>query len=262
VLSSAKELLSYILSSGGTGGGALVAGRLVLVTSARKHGYVRTPAVVLKPPVASSNNSTAGSESNDGVVCIVLLPQSYTSTNEDRSEPALGDLNHVGFHNNRFFAIHELSSDEILLVSNKKCKLDIKVFLKEKSSTKSIGRGSSLSNPFAGAKSMQRRDMDDPFAGMMARGKKGDDSARGGKPSVSQDSQVVDEVVTFLINAEETELNGGIDVLDLIFCAKNMHTGNSAVEFGGAFVRYEQNIAMLRHYRSHHHPNLETHYKA
>lgn len=262
VLSSAKELLSFILTAGGTGGGALVAGRLVLVTSARKHGYVRTPAVVLKPPVAPSNNSTAGSEGNDGVVCIVLLPQSYTSTNEDRSdEPALGDLNHVGRHSNRFYAIHELSSDEILMVSNKKCKLDSKVFLKEKSSAKTIGRGSSLSNPFAGAKSMQRRDMDDPFAGMMARGKKGDDSARG-KPSVSQDSQVIDEVVTFLTNAEETELNGGIDVLDLRDCAKNMHTGNSAVEFGGAFVRYEQDIAMLRHYRSHHHPNLETHYKA
>ncbi len=259
VLSSAKELLTYILSSGGTGGGAMVAGRLVLVTSARKHGYVRAPAVVLKPPAASSSSSATSSE-GDGISCIVLLPQSYTSDKDNKDETVLGDLNYVGLQRDRFYAIHELSLDEILLVSDKKCKIDSKIFLKEKSSSKSLGRGA-LANPFAGARSVQRREMDDPFAGMMARGKKGTDNTQSSKPSVSQETQVVDDVVTFLMDAEETELNTGIDVLDLKDCAKNMHQGNFAVEFGGAYARYEQNIAMLRHFRSHYHPSLETHYK-
>jgi antiviral helicase SKI2 len=118
-----------------------------------------------------------------------------------------------------------------------------------------------LGNPFAGARSAQRRETDDPFAGMMARGKKGDDTSGSGKPSLSQETQVVDDVVAFLMNAEETELHTGLDVLDLKECAKNMHQGNSAVEFGGAYARYEQNVAILRHFRSHYHPNLETHYK-
>lgn len=259
VLSSAKELLTYILSSGGTGGGAMVAGRLVLVTSARKHGYVRAPAVVLKPPAASSSSSATSSE-GDGISCIVLLPQSYTSDKDNKDGTVLGDLNYVGLQRDRFYAIHELSLDEILLVSDKKCKIDSKIFLKEKSSSKSLGRGA-LANPFAGARSVQRREMDDPFAGMMARGKKGTDNTQSSKPSVSQETQVVDDVVTFLMDAEETELNTGIDVLDLKDCAKNMHQGNFAVEFGGAYARYEQNIAMLRHFRSHYHPSLETHYK-
>jgi len=260
VLSSAKDLLTYVLSSGGTGGGALVAGRLVLVTSARKHGYVRAPAVVLKPPAASSNNNSASSNEGDGIICIVLLPQSYTSDKDKEGQPVLGDLNYVGLQRDRFYTIHELSLDEILLVSDKKCKIDSKVFLKEKSNSKSTGRGS-LGNPFAGARSMQRREADDPFAGMMARGKKGNDTSSGNKPSVSQETLLVDDVVAFLMNSEETELHTGLDVLDLKECAKNMHQGNSAVEFGGAYARYEQNIAMLRHFRSHYHPNLETHYK-
>jgi antiviral helicase SKI2 len=258
-LSSAKELLTYLLSSAGSGGGALVAGRVVLVTSARKRGYVRAPAVVLKPPVASSSSASTASEGG-GIICVVLLPQSYTSDRDKEDEPLLGDLNYVGLQRDRFYAVHELSLGEILLVSNQKCKLDSKVFLKEKSSSFSMGRGAMV-NPFAGAKSMQRREMDDPFAGMMARGKKVDDSSRS-KPSLSQETQVVDDVLELLINAEVTELNIGLEVLDLRECAKNMHQGNSAVDFGGAFVRYEQNIAMLRHFRSHYHPNLETHYKA
>jgi len=259
VLSSAKELLCYILSSGGTGGGALVAGRLVLVTSARKHGYVRAPAVVLKPPTPSSNISSASSNESDGIVCIVLLPQSYTSVKDKEGEPVLGDLNYVGLQKDRFYVIHELSLDEILLVSDKKCKIDSNVLLKEKSSSMSIRRGA-LGNPFAGARSMQRREADDPFAGMNARGKKNDDTSRN-KPSVSQETQVVDDVVTFLMNSEETELQTGLGVLDLRDCAKNMHQGNSAVEFGAAYARYEQNITLLRHFRSHYHPILEIHYK-
>lgn len=258
VLSLAQDLLTYILSSGGTGGGALVAGRLVLVTSPRKHGYVRAPAIVMKPPAASSSSSATSNKGD--IICIVLLPQSYTSDKGKEDEPILGDLNYVGSQRDRFYVVHELSLDEILLVSDKKCKIDSKVFLKEKTSSKSAGR-SSLGNPFAGARSAQRRETDDPFAGMMARGKKGDDTSGSGKPSLSQETQVVDDVVAFLMNAEETELHTGLDVLDLKECAKNMHQGNSAVEFGGAYARYEQNVAILRHFRSHYHPNLETHYK-
>ena len=77
VMSSSYDLLSYILSSGGTGGGALVPGRIILVTSARKHGYVRAPAIVLRSPAMSTKSSTG--ISGGGVVCMVLMPQCFTS---------------------------------------------------------------------------------------------------------------------------------------------------------------------------------------
>ena len=258
-LSLTKDLLTYVLSSGGTGGGSLVAGRLVLVTSARKHGFVRAPAVVLKPPPALSSNNPSSSNECNSISCLVLLPQSYTQDKHDNDGKTLGDMNYIGLQRERFYAIHEIKLNEILFVADKKCKIDGKIFIKEKSSTKSIGRGA-FANQFTGARSAGRREMDDPFAGMMARGKKYKDTPASSKPSMSEETQVIDDTMLFLLNAEESELNSGIDVLDLRECAKNMHQGNSAVEFGAAFARYEHNASMLRKFRSHYHPNLETHY--
>ena len=53
--SLSKRTLSYLLSTaGGTGGGALTPGRIILVTAARKSGYVRVPALVVKSPTVLS----------------------------------------------------------------------------------------------------------------------------------------------------------------------------------------------------------------
>lgn len=260
VLSSNTELLSYVLGSGGgTGGGSLVAGRIVLVTSARKHKYVRTAALVLRPPEASSK----GSKSDDSsCICMVLLPQSFTPSSEDDEQKnlKLGDLNYVGEVQGRFFAIHKVQLDEIFLVSSTKHKIDSKVFYKENLSSSMSSPGvAAFGNPFAGARSTKSRQDDNPFAGMMAK-KKGGTSSSTKTAGLSQESQLVDDAMSYLITAEIAEMKSGLDLLDLRECAKNMHAGNSAVEFGSAFVRLERDVALSRQFRSHYHPNLESHY--
>eukprot|EP00957_Ditylum_brightwellii_P113531 8656143-Ditylum_brightwellii.AAC.1 len=85
LLSLNNEMLTYILNSAGsTAGGALVPGRVLLVTSARKHGYVRAPALMLRPPVLSGSNSSGiGNSKGAPAVCMVLLPESYVPLKED-----------------------------------------------------------------------------------------------------------------------------------------------------------------------------------
>ena len=261
-LQSNKELLSYILSAGGTGGGALVAGRVLLVTSGRKHGYVRACALVIRPPAASSKSSVACVD-DASCVCMVLLPQGFTKGDQsDDTSIKLGSLNYVGQAHGRYFAVHSISIDQILLVTATKHKIDAKLFYKEealKTNTRSANMPSM--NAFAGARSMGSRQLDDPFAGMMARGRKGGDAQKSNKStSVSQERQQVDEAVDVLIAAEKSERNTGLETCDLKDCAKSMHSGNSAMEFGSAADQFDRDIALARQFKSHYHPDLEHHY--
>jgi hypothetical protein len=261
VLSSSKKLLAYILGSGGTGGGALVAGRIILVTSARKQKYVRTPALVLKPPDVPSNAS-----GNDLVcICMVLLPQSFTHSSgvADKNEVKFGALNHVGEAQSRSFAILPIRLDEIFLVSAVKYKIDSKVFYKDDTS-KNTRELPAFENPFVGTKTMKDRHVgindDNPFAGMKARGKKGETLSQGKIVGLSQEAPLIDDAMSYLIIAEKAEKDSGLPLLDLRDCAKNMHQGNSAIEFGSAFERLEHDVAFTRQFRSHYHPSLESHY--
>ena len=261
VLTANKKLLSFILGSGGTGGGALVAGRIILVTSARKEKYVCTPALVVRPP-ESSKKPNSSSDDILECICMILMPQSFTPSAKDDAIK-LGDLHYVGEARSRFFTIQPVKLDEVFLVSSVKHKIDSKVFYKEESSSNSKGV-SLFGNPFAGAKPMLDRHADaNPFAGMKARGKKGDVSSQDKSIILSHDAQLVDDAMSYLINAEEAELNSGqLSMLDLRECAKNMHQGNSAMEFGPACGRLENDIAFARQFLSHYHPNLESHYNA
>ncbi len=263
VLSRSKKLLAYILGSGGTGGGALVAGRIILVTSARKKKFstIRTPALVLKPPDVPSNAS-----GNDLVcICMVLLPQSFThsSGGADQKEEKFGALNHVGEAQSRSFAILPIRIDEIFFVSAVKYKIDSKVFYKEDTSKK-IREMPDFENPFAGTRAMKDRHVgindDNPFAGMKARGKKGETISQGKIVGLSQEAQLVDDAMSYLINAEKGESDSGLPLLDLRDCAKNMHHGSNAIEFGSAFLDLEHDVAFARQFRSHYHPSLESHY--
>jgi antiviral helicase SKI2 len=265
VLSSNKKLLSYILGSGGTGGGALVAGRILLVTSGRKQKYVCTPALVLRPPDSSSQSSNASGNDDLVCICMVLLPQSYTHSSDsaDRNEVKFGALDHVGEAQSRSFAIHKVRMAEIFLVSAVKYKIDSKVFYKEDAS-KNAREFSAFGNPFAGTKTMKDRHVvrndDNPFAGMKARGKMGKNSSQSQGAGLSQEAQLVDDAMSYLINAEKAESDSGLSLLDLRECAKNMHQVNSAIEFGSAYDRLEHDVAFARQFRSHYHPSLETHY--
>lgn len=261
VLLSNNNLLSYLLSSGsvgGTGGGALVTGRLVLVTSTKKQrGYVRAPAIIVRAPVVSTSKSGAADPSTGTVICLVLLHEGFTLWDEDsQSTLKLGDLNYIGRSHDRSFTIHEIDLGEIFLVSSLKVKIESKVFFRE--TTKKVAALSSLSNPFAGAKSVKGRQDDDPFAGMIAHGKRAPVQS---KPTgLSQESQLVDEAVAQLIKAEATERNSRVDILDLRECAKNMHQGSSEVTYRQAFDKLDREIAAARQFQSHYHPNLEKHY--
>lgn len=262
VLSSTKKLLTYVLGSGGTGGGALVAGRIILVTAARKQRYVCAPALVLKPPEATSSNANG----NDALscVCMVLLPQSFTRSlvATDQSELKIGSMNYVGEANYRFFTIRKIRVDEIFLASSVKYKIDAKVFYRE-DDAKTTARDlpAAFANPFANAKSMKGRDdNDNPFAGMKARGKKGESATQNKGSGLSQESQLVDDAMSYLVDAEKTENNSGLGMLDLKDCAKTMHQGNSAIEFGSACARLESEVASARQYQSHYHPSIESHY--
>lgn len=262
-LSSSKELLAYILGSGGTGGGALVAGRILLATSARKHKYVRMPALVLRPPEASSKVSSSSGGDELACICMVLLPQSFTLPGTEQKDVKLGALNYVGEAQGRSFAIYKVNVDEILFVSSTKHKIDSQVLYKENAS-KSAPAVPSFGNPFAGAKSMRDRNADmrdaNPFAGMKARGKKGDAAPPSKASGLSQEAQIIDDAMTCLINAEKVELKAGLDLLDLRECAKGMHKGDSAMEFGSACARLDREVTLARQFRSHYHPNLESHY--
>ena len=258
VLNANDELLSYLASSGGTAGGALAVGRIVLVTASRKHiQYVRTPSIIVRAPMTST---TKNGPSDPTVICMVLLPEGFTSLDEQDSQSKtlkLGNLNYIGRSGDRNFAIHEIKLSEVFVVSSIKTKIDGKKFFQD--GAKKVSAHSSLNNPFAGAKTMRGRQDDDFFGGMTARGKTAPVQPK--TAAVSQEGQLVDEAMSYLIKTEETEKKVGVDLLDLRDCAKNMHQGSSEMEFRQAVDQMEQRVMTARSYQQcHAHPNLEKHY--
>ena len=269
-----RNILSFLLSSaGGTAGGALVPGRILLVTSARKHGYVATPAIVVKSPAVSSTSSGIGSGSSkssttgagkETAICIVLLPESYVPDNDSdekgKAKPAT--LNYVGSAKQRYYAIHEISIGEIVLVSSSKHKVDSKALFKDKSGP-SLGLGTGLGSPrdpFARAKPVGGRRMDDdPFAGMMARGKKGGGPGPQTAGASSEQSQI-DQVMGYLVDAETQEAKSSLGAMDLTECTKGISQGSDMFEFRSACNRVEGLLSTLRLFQSHHHPSIERHY--
>ena len=252
-LASNHNLLSYLTSSSGTAGGALSIGRILLATSRnrKEYQYVRAPSVVIRSTVTST---TKNGVAESTIVCMILLPEGFTSNENSQSNNLkLGDLNFVGRSGDRHFAIVEVKLDEVFAVTNMKIKIDSKVFFRE-------GTNKTPSISFAGAKSMKSRQDDDIFAGMTStRGKKAS-SIQPKTTAVSQEVQLVEEVMVHLTKAEASEKDVGLELLDLKDCAKNIHQGSSEVEFRHAVDRLVQEIATVRHLPSHAHPNLEKHY--
>jgi antiviral helicase SKI2 len=269
-----RNILSFLLSSaGGTAGGALVPGRILLVTSARKRGYVATPAIIVKAPttsstvaVASGGTKSSTSADKESTVCIVLLPESYVPDNESdkkgKAKPAT--LSYIGSAKQRHYAIHEIGISEIVLVTSSKYKIDSKALFKDKSGPSlglAMGIGSAH-DPFARAKPVGSRRMDnDPFAGMMARGKKSDGTGAQSAGPSSEQSQI-DQVMGHLIDAETLEAKSSLGAMDLTECTRGISQGSEMFEFRSASSRVEGLLSTLRLFRSHHHPSIERHYAA
>ncbi len=258
-----EELLSHILLSvGGTGEGSLQPGRVIVVTAARKHGFVRAPALVLRPPTlqGSSSGSTVkptGSNIPKAAVCLVLLPQGYVQSPEKSKasgEQQPGNINYIGYSKQRHFAILEIELGEILLVSNIKHKIDPKMFLKESVTP----QFDSASNMFGNHKPISRKNMDtldNSFAGMKARKRGGMDFEKDS--SGSQEDKIVNQGVEKLVDAERKELQSGLQVLDLRDCVKR---GSDVVDFRLQCGYMEKLVEQMRSYSSHRHSSLEKYY--
>lgn len=266
-----REILSQLLSAaGGAAGGALVPGRILLVTSAKKQGYVRTPAMVVKSPDATaiaSKGKTSGTSSTrlQSAVCIVLMPESYIPPQNDGADAKskIQSLNYIGSSKHRYYAIHEVGIGDIVLVSSTKQKIDSKALFKDDIKGKQSKSGGKL-DPFARATAVGGRQLDDePFAGMMARGKnKKGSAASSSSNTVSSEQSQIDEVVLKLIDAEQLERNSSFGIMDLRDCTKGTHQGNDVFKFRSACDRVEDLVLIMRSFQSHTHPSLERHYAA
>ena len=99
-------------------------------------------------------------------------------------KPAM--LNYIGFVDNRHYGIHEIRLDEFVMVSSKKEKLDATILFKgakDSPGSESVTLGNANGDLFGKPK---LKIVDDPFAGMIAGGKRKNDSIQ---PSPTKKSQ-------------------------------------------------------------------------
>lgn len=259
LLSLNKEALTYLLGlTGGNGGGAFIPGRILLVTAARKKGWARSPAIVLKAPQMASNGSIT-----KPAVCIVLLPESYTQPLEKSDTPKLKEfhLNFVGTCKNRNYVYAHVEAGEVLFLSSIKHKIDSDKIFKEDSSgagLKAKGSASKLStgNSFFSAKPVAIKVDDFGFGNMKSRGK-----AIASGVNTSTEEQSLETAVSHLIEAESLEANVDLGILLLRDCAKGIGShGDDMLRFGSTCDHASKLIMEVRSYKSHLHPNLVKHY--
>jgi antiviral helicase SKI2 len=255
-----RNLLSFILESGEDG--ILQPGKIILVSAARKYGVVHAPALVLKAP--SLPSTAAGqTKADDKFVCMLLLPASYIPEAEPSKESQAkpGTIGYVGLSKQRYYAIYEVKLEHVLLVSGSKRKIDASLLLKETSSTLSKFGGHAQPNAdFFGGKQSTAA-LDNPFAGMKVRGKKGDSDLGFGKKKdngVSSEAEAVDKAVETLKEAEQEELGvNGLSVMDLRDSVKR---GSDVIEFRSHCGVMENLVLIMRQFSSHRHPSIEKYF--
>lgn len=257
-----RNLLSFILESGDDG--ALQPGKIILVSAARKYGVVHAPALVLKAP--SLPSATAGqAKPDDKFVCMLLLPESYIpeaeSDKESQAKSKPGTIGYVGLTKQRYYAIYEVKLEYVLLVSGSKQKIDANLLLKETSSTSSkFGSHAQPNADFFGGKKSTAA-LDNPFAGMKVRGKKGVEDLGFGKKKntgVSSEAEALAKAVETLIEAEQEELGGnGLHAMDLRDSVKR---GSDVIEFRSHCGVMENLVLIMRQFSSHRHPNIEKYF--
>lgn len=261
------ELLRFIsASSDDSADSVLQCGRLLLISAARKLGVVRMPAIILdnRSKPESSTATTAPDATKMGVgplICMVLLPESFVPAShlQQQGEPKVVAIGSKGFAKNRYYAIEEVSVDQILLVTSTKRKIEPNSLFKDAKATKSSTGHGLEASAFFGAKPVSRG-FDDPFSGMKARGKRNDDEAFFGKkktPVVSSEAEAIEDAMEVLVNAEREESSTGLQALDM---KDTMKRGNDVVDFIRECGAVANLANQMRQFRSHHHPSLEKYY--
>jgi len=103
--------------------------------------------------------------------------------------------------------------------------------------------------------------MDDPFAGMQAKGKKNDEDAFFGKKknkkSQSSSETAIETAIEVLINAEKIELSSRMPLLNMMDYFKR---GSDIVELRSRCSLVDELATRVRSCRSHSHCNLEKYY--
>ena len=258
LISLNKEGLNRLLgSAGNTAGGALIAGRVLVVTSARKKGFARSPAIVVKSPQMASTGNTI----SKSAVCIVLLPPSYTHTPDESNLVAKEfHLGYVGSCKNRNYTYAHIDLDEVLFVSSAKHKIDADKLYKEETSFGGLGGSKPrASNSFFNNKPMARKVDDFGFGSMKARSK-GDSVGAEGKAT---EEQSIEKVLSYLLEAEYMESNAALEILSLKECTKSaVFQGDEVLRFGTISSEITHRAMEVRSYKSHLHPSLVKHYTA
>ncbi len=265
LISKNMELLEYIGNAADDSvDSVLPVGRILLVSAARKYGVVRSPAIILENRSShdvSTNVADTGKKNISKVVCMVLLPESFVidSNLQQQGEPKPVSIGSIGSAKNRHYGIYHITLDQILLVTSSKKKVEAHLlFNNSKSTNSTTGHGSSISS-FLGAKPVTR-DFNDPFAGMMARGKQYDKDSFFGKKKksvVSSEAEEIENIVELLLTVEKDELSSGVPALDLRDAVKR---GSEVVDFIRECGSVNLLANQMRQYRSHHHPTLEKYY--
>jgi antiviral helicase SKI2 len=259
LMSMNSDVLSFIETSSDNIDRILQPGRILLVTAARKLGVVRVPAMVLasreEGGVSHNQDSSTKIES---IVCMVLLPKSYVG---DESEMKSKDaevcgIAEVGFGKQRYYAVHKIKLDQIILVTQTQTKIDPKKIYKIELASQ--GR---VDSSFWGNKQLPRREIHDDFVGMVASsGRKGNDDVLFGRTKPigeTSPERAIDNVLTLLIESEQQELSSGIALLDLNDFLKR---GNEVVHFRHRASTIADLVREMRQCQSHRHPSIEKHY--
>lgn len=255
ILAGHSEVLDFLLETEITAfeEDVFAPGRILLLSSTRDLEVARRPAIVLqssRPPRKMSRSKSDSTSVDDrGLVCLVLLPpDKEVEESDDGKQP--GTIGYVGKSHHRAYAIRKVNLGQVLVVSSQRHKIDAKDLLKEETTR--------ASHPgiVSGRIGFSSRQRDDPFAGMMALGKK-DTSSGVTKATTAEDSVAL--VVQTLIESEHVEIEGkGIPMLDL---RSFIRKGNDVFHFRGVCETIETMVIQMRSFSAHRHPSLEKYYR-
>jgi antiviral helicase SKI2 len=225
-----RLILTMLVTAGGSGGGVLCPGRLLLVTSARRKGLARSIAVLLKSPV-----NTSGPGTGKSLICLVLLPTSYIPTAEVTIQPK--EIDYVGYSKRRHYIIKEIDFGEILIVTDTKIKIDPNEFYDDSAGVKRLtGQGDSV---FASA-TARNRSYESTF---LQQGNK--------KGSPCPDTESHENVISMLIQAEMKEAKDGLGVVDFKDALKLLHHGQQALDAKDACNHLYHLLSAVRQYHCH-----------
>ena len=229
-----------------------VPGRFILLSSVRELQVARRPAIILRAGQESSLRSKPETMAPEDLelICLILLPPGAEANPSDETKQP-GTIGYMGTSNHRAYVIRKVKLGQVLGVTAEKQKIEVKELLKEESDlTKHPGMRSA-------AFGLPVRQRDDPFAGMMAFGKKSGGGATTSRSTSAEDT--VAKVVENLIRLEQQEIHAdGVPLLDL---KPFIQRGNEMFYYRGLCDTLDLLVTQMRSFASHRHPSLEKYYR-